>query len=195
MRRGVHTATAEDALQTQIRNIEATYGRPLREWFVLIEDSGLTKHTEVVALLKTKHGMTHGAAHRVSLLQRQSRAADSSSAGSGPVDSLYDGKKEDLRPVHDALMHLVNGLGSDIDVVPKKGYVSLRRAKQFAMIQPTTATRIDVGLILKGTPVAGRLEGAQKFNALFTHRVRITGESDIDAEFRRWVSAAYTAAG
>jgi hypothetical protein len=188
-------ATVEDALQTQIRNIEATYGRSLREWFGLIEGSGLTKHTDVVALLKTKHGMAHGAAHRVSLLQRQSRAADSSPTGGGSEYGLYEGKKADLRPLHDALLHVVKALGSDVDVVPKKGYLSVRRAKQFAMIQPTTSTRIDVGLILKHTPIAGRLEDAQKFNALFTHRVRITGQSDIDAEFRRWLSAAYKAAG
>jgi hypothetical protein len=188
-------ATAEDALQSQIRNIEAAYGRQLAEWFVLIEESGLTKHTDVVALLKTQHGMAHGAAHRVSLLQRQSRAAASSAADSDPADDLYHGKKADLRPLHDALMRVIKGLGSDVDVVPKIGYLSLRRVKQFAMIQPTTATRIDVGLILKDTPVAGRLENAQKFNALFTHRVRITGRSDIDGEFKRWLSAAYKAAG
>jgi hypothetical protein len=188
-------ASVEDALQTQIRNIEATYGRPLPAWFELIEASGLTKHNDVVVLLKTKHGMAHGAAHRVSLLQRQSRAADSSSSIRSAADELYEGKKADLRPLHDALMRAIEDLGSDVDVVPKKGYLSIRRAKQFAMIQPTTATRIDIGLILKGIPVAGRLEDAQKFNALFTHRVRITGHSDIDAEFGRWLSAAYKAAG
>lgn len=188
-------STVEEGLQSQIRNIEATYGRPLREWFVVIEETGLTKHTDVVAFLKTKHGMAHGAAHRVSLLQRQSQAVDSASKSGGRSDDLYDGKKAELRPLHDALLHLIDDLGSDVDAVPKKGYLSLRRVKQFAMIQPTTATRIDVGLILKGTPAAGRLEDAQKFNALFTHRVRIAGAADIDAEFRKWLSAAYKAAG
>lgn len=187
-------ASVEDGLQTQIRNIETTYKRPLREWFAIIEGSGLTKHTDVVALLKTRHGMAHGAAHRVSLVERQSRAAEASSADGDTTYGLYDGKKADLRPLHDALMHVIEGL-RDVEVVPKDGYLSLRRARQFAMIQPTTATRIDVGLILKGTPVAGRLEDAQKFNALFTHRVRMTGQADIDAEFRRWLSVAYKAAG
>ena len=41
------------ALQSQIRNIETRYGRPLSEWFGLIAASGLTKHTEVVAMLAT----------------------------------------------------------------------------------------------------------------------------------------------
>jgi hypothetical protein len=54
------------ALQTQIRKIEATYGKPLDHWFAVIDASGLTKHDEVVAMLKADHGLAHGAAHRVS---------------------------------------------------------------------------------------------------------------------------------
>ena len=59
------------ALQSQIRNIEATYGKPLDYWFAVIDASGLTKHNQVVAMLKADHGLAHGAAHRVSLLARQ----------------------------------------------------------------------------------------------------------------------------
>ena len=59
-------ASVEDGIAAQIRNIEAQYGRPLPEWFGLIAASGLTKHTEVVAMLKADYGMAHGAAHRVS---------------------------------------------------------------------------------------------------------------------------------
>ena len=44
------------ALQSQIRNIETTYGKPLDYWFAVIDSSGLTKHTEVVAMLKGDHG-------------------------------------------------------------------------------------------------------------------------------------------
>jgi Domain of unknown function (DUF4287) len=67
-------ATAEEGLAAQIRNIEDRYGKSLPEWFALIAASGLAKHTEVVAMLKAEHGMTHGAAHRVSLLSRQAAA-------------------------------------------------------------------------------------------------------------------------
>jgi hypothetical protein len=40
------------ALQSQIRNIEATYGKPLDRWLAVIAASGLAKHAEVVAMLK-----------------------------------------------------------------------------------------------------------------------------------------------
>ena len=66
------------------------------------------------------------------------------------------------------------GIGDDIEIAPKKGYVSLRRRKQFAMIQPSAAGRIDLGLILRDVPPDARLESAKGFNALFTHRVRLT---------------------
>ena len=77
-------ASVEEGIATQIRNIEARYGRPLPEWFGIIAASGLTKHTEVVAMLKADYGMAHGAAHRVSLLSRQA-ASGASAPASGPA--------------------------------------------------------------------------------------------------------------
>ena len=72
-------ASVEDGIAAQVRNIEARYGRSLPEWFGIIAASGLTKHTEVVAMLKADYGMAHGAAHRVSLLSRQAAVPDAAS--------------------------------------------------------------------------------------------------------------------
>jgi hypothetical protein len=182
------------ALQSQIRNIEATYGKPLDYWFAVIDSSGLTKHTEVVAMLKGDHGLAHGAAHRVSLLARQ-RTDAGAAAPADPADALYAGAKAGLRPLHDALLGEIRALGA-FDIAPKKGYLSLRRRKQFAMVQPSASSRIDLGLILPATtPTAGRLESAAKFNPLFTHRVRITVATDLDNELRGWLATAYRLAG
>ncbi len=179
------------ALQSQIRNIEATYGKPLDYWFAVIDASGLTKHTEVVAMLKAD-GLAHGAAHRVSLLARQRHDAG---VPADPADLLYAGPKAGLRPLHDALLAEIRALGV-FDIAPKKGYLSLRRRKQFAMIQPSTTSRIDLGLILPAsTPATGRLEPAAKFNPLFTHRVRVTAATDLDDELRGWLAIAYSLAG
>jgi hypothetical protein len=181
------------ALQSQIRNIEATYGKPLDHWFAVIDASGLTKHNEVVAMLKADHGLAHGAAHRVSLLARQRH--DTGAAPPDPADALYAGARSGLRPLHDALLGQIRSLGA-FDIAPKKGYLSLRRRKQFAMVQPSTTSRIDLGLILPPTtPATGRLESAAKFNPLFTHRVRITAATDLDDELRGWLATAYALAG
>ena len=182
------------ALQSQIRNIETTYGKPLDHWFAVIDASGLTKHNQVVAMLKSDHGLAHGAAHRVSLLARQRDHADPA-APSDPADALYAGPKARLRPLHDALLGEIRALGA-FDIAPKKGYLSLRRRKQFAMVQPSTTSRIDLGLILPTTtPAAGRLESGARFNPLFTHRVRITAATDLDGELRGWLATAYALAG
>jgi predicted transport protein len=83
--------------------------------------------------------------------------------------------------------------GGDIEMAPKKGYVSLRRSKQFASIHPT-ASRVDLGIKLKDVPPKGRLEAAGSWNGMVTHRVRLEKVADVDAELKAWLKQAYDAA-
>jgi hypothetical protein len=203
-------ATAEEGIATQIRNIETRYGKTMAQWSAIVAASGLTRHQDVVALLKTEHGLPHGAAHRVSLTARQQASHNQASPGQAgpatpedPVSALYTGRKAALRPLHEALMTAIRALGDDIEIAPKKGYLSLRRGRQFAMIQPSGAGRIDIGLILPAAPAASaapatpatpagpRLESAAGFNALFTHRVRLPAGADIDPGLTGWLRLAY----
>jgi hypothetical protein len=69
--------------------------------------------------------------------------------------------------------------------------VSLRRSKQFGLLQPSTATRLDVGLNLKGVPASGRLEASGSFNSMCTHRVRVASAKDVDAALVSWIRMAY----
>ncbi len=192
-------STVDEGLEAQIRNIEQRYGKPLSEWVALVKESGLTKHTDMVAMLKSQYGMSHGSAHRVALKAREADAASivkaAEASGRDPVAELYSGKKASLKPLHDTLMVVITTFGDDIELAPKKGYVSLRRKKQFAMIQPTTATRIDLGLILKDVPATERLESAASFNVLFTHRVRVNTINEVDAQVVTWLKQAYDLAG
>jgi hypothetical protein len=110
-------ASVEDGIAAQIRNIEARYGRPLAEWFDLIAASGLTKHNEVVAMLKAEYGMAHGGAHRVSLLSRQDAAPAAASAptlasSADVADALYTGKEASLRLLHDQLKAKIHALAA-----------------------------------------------------------------------------------
>lgn len=44
-------------------SIERKYGRPIEEWKALIRASELTKHMELVGMLKDEHGLGHGHAN------------------------------------------------------------------------------------------------------------------------------------
>lgn len=192
-------SSVDNATATQMRNIEAKYGKSLAEWKTLIQASGKAKHGEIVSMLKSEYGMTHGDANTLAHKARETDGASIAQAaeasGADPVAAIYEGKKAPLKPIHDALMAVIESLGGDIEVAPKKGYVSLRRKKQFAMIQPTTATRVDVGIVLKNVPTTERLESAAGFNDMFTHRVRLTSASEVDDQLKAWLKLAYDAAG
>jgi hypothetical protein len=46
-------------------SIEKTYGRPVAHWQDIVRAALPAKHMELVALLKTEHGMGHGHANAV----------------------------------------------------------------------------------------------------------------------------------
>ena len=73
-------------------------------------------------------------------------------------------------------------------------YISrLRGSKKFAIVQ-VTAERLDIGIKLKGVAPTERLEVAGSWNAMVTHRVRISDLQQIDAEVLAWLRQAYDAA-
>lgn len=169
-------------------------GRSYGEWQNLIRAAKLAKHGEMVKFLKNNHGVTHGYANQIAL--EVVRPADAPELGSEDlVTAQYAGQKAALRPIYDKLVALLHKIGTDIELAPKKAYVSVRRAKQFAIIQPTTATRLDVGIKLKGAKSTARLEESGSFNAMVTHRVRVTSLNDVDAQFEAWLRRAYAGAG
>lgn len=44
-------------------SIEKTYGKPVAHWFAIIDALGARKHMELVAELKSAHGLGHGHAN------------------------------------------------------------------------------------------------------------------------------------
>lgn len=177
------------ATQTMIDNIPAKTGRSLAEWFTVLDAAELPQHGKAMALLKGEHGMTHGFANLIVTLHRH-RGAEA-----GPddlVDAQYAGGKAALRPVCDRLIAAASALGSDVEVAPKRTGVSLRRAKQFALIEAPSRTRIALGLNLRGVEASGRLLAA---GGMCTHRMDVSAIEEIDAELLGWLQAAYDRAG
>ncbi len=179
-------ATPEEQLATMLENLPARTGKPLDAWLEIIASQKLEKHGQIVSFLKTQHGVTHGFANLIA-----SKALESD-APSDPVAAQYSGAKAGLKLIHDAIVAFAQGLGSDVEIAPKKDSVSLRRKKQFALITPATRSRVDLGLALKGVEAGGRLE---TYNAMCSHRVRLEEVAQFDDEVRAWMAEAYARAG
>ncbi len=173
-------------------NLKEKTGKNLPQWLKLIQPQGLEKHGQIVKFLKSDHGVSHGFANLIAhdFLEQ----ANPKSPTVSWVDAQYQGGKADLRPIYEALLAMVQKFGKDVEVAPKKSYVSLRRNKQFAIIQPSTRDRVDVGINLKGTPATERLEDSGSFNSMVSHRVRISRKSQVDNQLRQWLQAAYKSA-
>ncbi len=191
-------ATPEEMAKAMAENLKKNTGKSLAQWAKVAKGSGLTKHSEVVKFLKTEHELGHGYANLIAHEAKGSAGAASgqkvsASEGGDLIDTQYAGAKADLRPIYDALIKKVKAFGADVDVSPKKTYVSLRRSKQFALIQPSTKTRVDVGIQLKEPPktATDRLELSGSFNAMVSHRVRLESVKDIDTEVVAYLREAY----
>lgn len=179
--------TPEQMVQTMIDNLPEKTGKSLAEWQTIVAASGAPKHGEIIKLLKGEHGVTHGFANLIA----QKCIGNLDVGAEDLVANQYQGK-EGLKPIHDAIVAFVKSFGDELEISPKKTSVSLRRKKQFALIQPSTKTRIDLGINLKGEPAQGRLE---VMSGMCTHKVKLTRVEDFDDEVRAWVKEAFARAG
>lgn len=185
----------DKAVQTQIDNIQKKTGKSLVELAAIVKKSGLTKHGEIRDMLKEKLGLGHGDANtlvHVVLKSDGTRAAEGKSTDA-VLDEIYAGPKAGFRPIHEALMKHINKFG-EFEIVPKKGYVSLRRKKQFAMIGPKTNTRFEVGINAKDFKKNARLLEQPK-GSMCNYVVNLTDAKEVDTELVAWLKSAFEQAG
>lgn len=165
-------------------------GKSLKEWLALLSEKPFNKHSEAVNFLKKEHGVTHGFANTIVHLSK----ADEQPAEDGLLAAQYLGK-ENLKPIYDKLIAEIGRLGTDVELAPKKAYVSIRRKKQFALIQPSTKARLDIGINLKGKEPEGKLEASGSFNTMCSHRVKVVTLEEVDECLLQWLKEAYEQAG
>ena len=187
----------DKALATQLANIEKRTGKTLAELAAIVKGSGLTKHGEIRDMLKKDLAMGHGDAntlvHYALKSDGESAAEVAGKSSTDVLDEIYTGPKAPLRSIHEKLMTAIDAFGP-FEVAPKKGYVSLRRKKQFAMIGPATNTRVEVGLNMKDVPGTDRLI-AQPPGGMCQSKVKVTDASEVDSTLIAWVRRAYDHAG
>jgi hypothetical protein len=188
-------SSLDKATQTQLDNIQKKTGKSLDQLAGIITKSGLTKHGEIRDYLKRELGLGHGDANTLvhAVLQSDGQRAAEGKATDQVLDEIYSGAKAHMRPIHEKLMKEIHKLG-EFEIVPKKGYVSLRRNKQFAMLGPKTNTRFEVGINAKDLKKNARLLEQPK-GSMCNYIVNVTDAKDVDSELIMWIKSAYEGAG
>lgn len=194
---GVHPSVR--MMQDWIASLPEKTGRSLDQWIDLTKKQGPKTETERREWLKSKHKLGTNAAWTI--------AQRASGRGGGEdddpesylrsaqvyVDSMYAGKKAALRPIFDALMEAGHALGKDVRACPCATIVPLYRKHVFAQIKPTTNTRVDLGLCLRGVKPTKRLldTGGEAKGDRITHRIAIESVAEMDDEALKWLKRAY----
>jgi predicted transport protein len=182
----------DKAVASMIENLKEKTGHSLEEWKKIITKQGLVKHGEIVKFLKGEHSVTHGYASEIALKVLGSDA-DSAANADDFIASQYKGK-EHLKPYYDKLIEAIQQFDGEFKIDPKKTYVSLKRKKQFIILNPASKTRFEIGFNLKGVEPKGKLE-AEKPNGICSHKINLSDIKDIDKEVINWIKMAFENAG
>jgi hypothetical protein len=188
-------SSLDQAIQTQISNIQQKTGKSLDELAAIVKNSGFTKHGEIREMLKRELGLGHGDANTLVHVVFQSDGTRSAQGKNEDelLDEIYTGKKADIRPIHEALIREIVKFG-EFETLPKKGYVSLRRKKQFAMIGPKTNTRFEVGINARDLEKNARLLEQPK-GSMCNYIVNLTDPEEVDGQLIAWLKSAFEQAG
>ncbi|PWL30345.1 DUF4287 domain-containing protein [uncultured Roseivirga sp.] len=186
-------ATPEEMLKTMISNMPEKTGKSLEEWHIALKATGFKKHGELMKVLKGDHGVSHGFANTIAQLYlKPELMAPKTSSEDSLDDELLKGK-EDMMPVFKKAKAMFEAIDGDVEFSYKKTYISLRTPKkQFALLQPSTKTRVDIGLNLKGMEPEGKVEAAGSWNSMVSHRVKATSLDDLEG-IQKWLQKAYDA--
>jgi len=172
--------------------LRAATGRTFDEWVALARKKGPKTQRECRAWLQKEHGHKMREAWWIATTAVADDDQPNYASPESLVDALYAGPKAALRPVHEKVVDAALACGADVIATSCKTMVPLYRKHVFAELKPVNDS-VEVGLSLGDVPAKGRLlpsDGRQPGDRL-THRVLLAKESDVDAEFKRWLATAY----
>ena len=183
----------QQGLATQLANIEKKTGKSFDELRTAVLACGQTKHGEIRSWVMEHFGLGHGDANTLTHLSLRAENTGAPTDADEVVETIYTGKKAHQRAIHEALMRDIEGFG-DFEVAPKKGYVSLRRKKQFAMLGPKTNDRFEVGINLREEVDHSRVK-ALPAGGMCHYVAALTSPAEIDSALIEVLRRAYDAAG
>ncbi len=166
-------------------------GKTLEEWVEVVKVSGIDPldQKSVRNWLKSEHGILQNS--QWAIADAAARAAGwVRPSVEGYIDAQYQGEKAVLRPIFDALREIIEGLGEDVAVEGRGGYTPFVRKRQFAAVQASTKTRVDLGLRFKEAPESALLS-TSSLPGQSTNKVGLSSVEDITDELVGLIRLAY----
>jgi hypothetical protein len=181
------------SFQAYLDNIRAKTGKSPEEFKALAAEKGLIQTKDILSWLKTDFGLGHG--HAMAIVHLIVHEKEMSAAPEEKIDKLFAGTKAKWRKPFDDVLSAASSFGPEFSSSVGQTYVNLlRNGKKFAIVQPSSAERLDIGIKLKQAEHSSRFEPAGTWNSMVTHRVKITDAAQIDSEVIEWLKLAYEAA-
>jgi Domain of unknown function (DUF4287)/Domain of unknown function (DUF5655) len=178
------------SLQAYLDRVLEQTGKTPADFAELAAKAGLTRYTEVVVWLKNEFVLGQGPANALAAVLL--RSAGRKATPEAKLAALFSGVKARWRPCCERIVAGVAQFGPDAGSAADERRVNLRRGKDmFALVQPSSGERLDLGLALKGVAPEGRLEAAGTWSARVTHRVRVSDPREVDAQVFGWLREAY----
>jgi len=170
-----------------IRVLEQSTGENLETWNKRIQDAQIGDQQSLRLWLETQ-GVT-GYAQSLLVMERFGYPDFISASAEDLIDGQYEDRPQ-LRPIFDAIMNAVVEFG-DVVIQARKTYVSLVSPRRtFARVQPTTKTRLDLGLRLDGQKPGGLLLPST-IHETMRLQISLTSVDQVDAEVMSWLRKAY----
>lgn len=177
----------DEAIKSRIAGFEAKMGKPLSYFTDIVNNDAFAKHSDAVNYLKETFGIGHGHANMIVHLAKENTSLHIDDEVL--IAEQYKGK-EHWKPLYENLINTIKAFGNDVTISPKKTYVSLRRSKQFGLLNPASKNRFEIGINLKNQGTDGRLIKIDKPNSMCTHKFDLA-EGEAASEVIAWLKKAY----
>lgn len=174
-------------MDSVVANCRENTGRSLDQWAALARRAKV-KDTKGVRVWAKGQGLSIVYANAVAETLFPSDSANDDAL----IAAQYAGPKAALRPIYDAIVVAMRGLGDDVAVMARKSQVTCSRRTTFAVIRAGTRDRVDVAMKLHGMKATRRLvasAGAMASDP--SHVVGVRAVDEVDRELLRWLRAAY----
>lgn len=165
-------------------------GQTLEEWVLAVQASG-TNPLDQKAVRSWLKGQGVLQNSQWAIADAAARAAGwERPSMEGYIDSQYQGEKAPLRAIFDTLREIIVGLGEDVSVEGRGGYTPFVRKRQFAAVQASSKTRVDLGLRFRQAPDSALLS-TTSLPGQSTHKLGLISVEQITDEVIEMIRLAY----